>query len=74
LLQVLRNHELVISLSYDDPKLVLQTTAPQQALALLQTIGGPSAEALEEIVIRRPTLEDVFLTLTGHALRDGSAS
>ena len=28
---------------------------------------------IEDVSVRRPTLDDVFLSLTGHAAEDGSA-
>ncbi|HUG86254.1 MAG TPA: ATP-binding cassette domain-containing protein [Euzebya sp.] len=38
---------------------------PDQLVAAVQALGGAGI-ALDDIALRRPTLDDVFLTLTGH--------
>jgi ABC-2 type transport system ATP-binding protein len=41
--------------------------------ALLRTLDGAGL-TISSISLSRPTLDDVFLTLTGRSLRDDSAS
>ena len=66
----LRAIDGVVSLAHEDGEVVLYTRD------VPATIGGvlDAAEALavepQNLIIRRPTLEDVFLALTGRALRD----
>jgi ABC-2 type transport system ATP-binding protein len=39
---------------------------------LIRALDAADLE-LDAIELRRPTLDDVFLTLTGHSLRDGES-
>jgi len=41
------------------------TGGPDELVAAVQALGEADI-ALEDIALRRPTLDDVFLTLTGH--------
>lgn len=56
----------VSSVTYHSPDLSLQTSQPEKVLATLGTLGGGEPK---DVVVRRPNLEDVFLSLTGRALR-----
>ena len=47
--------------------------AGQMLPALLRRLDGSGVD-LESVEVRRPTLDDVFLTLTGRSLRDESAA
>jgi ABC-2 type transport system ATP-binding protein len=44
----------------------------EQALPALLRVLDAAAVTLESINLSRPTLDDVFLTLTGRSLRDDS--
>jgi ABC-2 type transport system ATP-binding protein len=49
----------------------LQVSAPHQAVPALLAELGRQGVALAELRTHSPTLEDVFVSLTGRALRDG---
>lgn len=66
--RTLSEHALVGSISYDAPQLTIQTQEPQQLLALLDQIGKDTGNMPQDMTVRRPNLEDVFLSLTGRAL------
>ena len=60
--------------SVADEALRLTVEHGEEALpALLRVLDGAGI-ALKTISLARPTLDDVFLTLTGRSLRDDSAS
>ena len=48
----------------------LVTTDPEKTLTSLFTLSKVLDFAILDLQLRQPTLEDVFLKLTGHALRD----
>jgi len=48
----------------------LTTNQPQSTLDGLFTLGRTNNIKIEELTLKRATLEDVFLKLTGHQLRD----
>jgi ABC-2 type transport system ATP-binding protein len=48
----------------------ITTETPQQTLDGLFTLGRTKQFSIDELKLNRPTLEDVFLKLTGHQLRD----
>lgn len=48
----------------------IQTRQPQEVLAYLQQRAADTGKMLAEAIVRQPNLEDVFLMLTGHAIRD----
>lgn len=55
---------------HEDDEVVLYTAnVPRTIAALLELAEAADADDLD-VVVRRPTLEDVFLELTGRALRD----
>jgi ABC-2 type transport system ATP-binding protein len=49
----------------DGELVVLRTTEPTRALHQLTTEALAAGRELDELTVRRPTLEDVYLTLTG---------
>jgi len=49
-----------------DDNIIIHTQNINQTIAQLVAHKA----SLDELVIRRPTLEDLFLDLTGHSLRD----
>lgn len=69
-LRELSSERLVSSLSYDQSQLTLQTAEPHQILSLLEKVSGGDGIIPQNTVIRQPSLEDVFLSLTGHALAE----
>jgi ABC-2 type transport system ATP-binding protein len=44
----------------------------QELVQVVQRLGEARIE-VDDVGLRRPTLDDVFLTLTGHVAEDGSA-
>ena len=60
----------VSRVNHEDDEVVLHTSnVPRTIAALLELAEAAGAGDLD-VVVRRPTLEDVFLELTGRALRD----
>jgi ABC-2 type transport system ATP-binding protein len=60
----------VTRVSHEDGEVVLYTAhVPRTIAALLELADGAGAGDLD-VAVRRPSLEDVFLELTGRALRD----
>jgi ABC-2 type transport system ATP-binding protein len=51
--------------------LVLTTTSVQGSMASLLSLAEARGVTIEDLHTHRPTLEDVFVTLTGKQLRDG---
>ncbi len=49
------------------------TGGPDELVAAVQALGEADI-ALDDIALRRPTLDDVFLTLTGHTTQDPTDS
>jgi len=69
---VLAGHPGVKDITAEDRSLRLSVDRGEQALpALLRTLDGAGL-SLESVQLARPTLDDVFLTLTGRSLRDDS--
>lgn len=60
----------VDSAESEDHTYRLITKDPQSTLTSLFAFAQSKASRLLDIQLRQPTLEDVFLKLTGHALRD----
>ena len=56
-----------------DGALKLTVERGEQALPSLLRVLDAAGVTLESINLSRPTLDDVFLTLTGRSLRDDSA-
>jgi ABC-2 type transport system ATP-binding protein len=60
----------VSHVNHEEDEVVLYTSnVPRTIAALLELAEAAGADDLD-VVVRRPTLEDVFLELTGRALRD----
>jgi len=60
----------VSRVAHEDDEVVLYTAnVPRTIAALLELAESVAADDLD-VAVRRPTLEDVFLELTGRALRD----
>ena len=69
---VLAGQPDVKDIAADGPSLRLSVDHGEQALpALLRSLDGAGL-TLESVQLARPTLDDVFLTLTGRSLRDDS--
>jgi hypothetical protein len=64
----LRADEHVESLTYEGMQLVITTHEPQSVVALIESLGKRYGLSSAQIAVRRPTLEDVFLSLTGRGL------
>ncbi|HDS29241.1 MAG TPA: ABC transporter ATP-binding protein [Candidatus Acetothermia bacterium] len=51
-------------------KLVFHTTEPSRILSELTQLAAAEGVSLDELTVRKATLEDVFLSLTGRQLRE----
>jgi ABC-2 type transport system ATP-binding protein len=60
----------VCSLRFEGERVVLSVTRTQAALAGLFELAGRLGVVFEDLRTHRPTLEDVFVSLTGKHLRD----
>jgi len=60
----------VVRVSHDDAAVLLYTTDVPAAIGGLLTMTDDLGVEPANLAVRRPTLEDVFLALTGRALRD----
>jgi ABC-2 type transport system ATP-binding protein len=58
----------VQSARYIGQHLEIETTEPQATLAALQTLAVRLGRSLNDVAMRQPNLEDVFIKLTGHQL------
>ena len=63
---------MVREISAADGTLKLTVERGEQALPALLRVLDAADVTLESINLSRPTLDDVFLTLTGRSLRDDS--
>jgi ABC-2 type transport system ATP-binding protein len=72
--KLLAADEVVRDISAADGTLKLTVEHGEQALPLLLRMLDGAGITLQSINLSRPTLDDVFLTLTGRSLRDDSAS
>jgi ABC-2 type transport system ATP-binding protein len=59
-----------ISSSVENATHYVATSSPQATLDALFTLARNEQFAIEQLLLHRATLEDVFLKLTGHGLRD----
>ena len=64
---------MVREISAADGALKLTVEHGEQALPALLRVLDAADVTLESINLSRPTLDDVFLTLTGRSLRDDSS-
>lgn len=61
---------LATTIIASDGRLLLQTKDPSGVLTRLAHIAAQTGIALEDLTVRKATLEDVFLSLTGRQLRE----
>jgi ABC-2 type transport system ATP-binding protein len=66
----LRALPAVLAVDRDGPAASLTTSDPQPTLNALFSLERAGTLTMRNLNVRRPTLEDVFLKLTGHTLRD----
>jgi ABC-2 type transport system ATP-binding protein len=59
------DQEVEIRYRRDGEEIVVSTTEPTRVLHELTTEALARGEELERLEVRRPTLEDVYLSLTG---------
>lgn len=69
-LKRIRTFPGVLAVTSRGAYLDIQTRQPQDALTLLQQLATDAGQSLREVTVRQPNLEDVFLMLTGRAIRD----
>jgi ABC-2 type transport system ATP-binding protein len=69
---LLAGHPAVREVTVDGPSIRLSVEQGEQALPGLLRILDDAGLRLASIQLARPTLDDVFLTLTGRSLRDDS--
>lgn len=60
----------VTSATFDGQRLDVQTTASIDTLIALQQFAIAAGQPIRDVNIRQPNLEDVFISLTGRAIRD----
>jgi ABC-2 type transport system ATP-binding protein len=60
----------VAAASDADGRLEIQTTEPIDTLVALRELAVGAGRSIRDVTIRQPNLEDVFISLTGHAIRD----
>ncbi len=55
---------------------VVRVNVRQRKGSIVEAVNRLSEAGIgvDDLVVSRPTLDDVFLTLTGHAAEDGSSS
>jgi ABC-2 type transport system ATP-binding protein len=70
--KLLSTEEVVREISTADDALKLTVDQGEQALPVLLRVLDAAGITLQSINLSRPTLDDVFLTLTGRSLRDDS--
>ncbi|HEY1639845.1 MAG TPA: DUF4162 domain-containing protein, partial [Streptosporangiaceae bacterium] len=69
---LLAGHPAVREVTVDGPSIRLSVDHGEQALPGLLRVLDDAGLRLASIQLARPTLDDVFLTLTGRSLRDDS--
>ena len=55
---------------YSGQRLEVETTKPEATMIALQELAVRSGRSLQDMMLRQPNLEDVFLKLTGRELAD----
>jgi ABC-2 type transport system ATP-binding protein len=70
--KLLADQAVIREVSAADGALKLTVEHGEQALPALLRVLDAASVTLESINLSRPTLDDVFLTLTGRSLRDDS--
>jgi ABC-2 type transport system ATP-binding protein len=66
--------EAAVPAAVEGRRIELQTEDPQRALLRLTTWADRAGIELDELEVQRPSLEDVFLELTGSAAEESSAT
>ncbi len=61
----------VVGMRFEGANVVLSVRRTQEAIAALFQLVDAKGFAIDELQTHRPTLEDVFVSLTGKHLRDG---
>jgi len=69
-LEKLKTLNSVMDAKLEDHRYHLTTTAAQPSMMALFELAKTENVTLNDVQLHQPTLEDVFLKLTGHALRD----
>lgn len=59
---------------YTGQHLELETARPEVTLTALHELAARSGRSIQDVMLRQPNLEDVFLKLTGHALAESNQS
>jgi ABC-2 type transport system ATP-binding protein len=72
--KLLAGHQVVREITTADGALKLTVEHGEEALPVLLRVLDGAGITLQSINVSRPTLDDVFLTLTGRSLRDDSPS
>ena len=73
--ELLAGHDIVQDVTVsDDGALRLNVVSGAEALPVLLRVLDDAGVTMGSINLSRPTLDDVFLTMTGRSLRDDSAS
>ncbi len=60
----------VVSVKRDPDEILLYSSDVGATIGALLVLADTRSVELQDLLVRRPTLEDVFLDLTGRALRD----
>lgn len=61
---------LAVTILPSDGRFLIQTTDPSGLLTQLTQLAAQRGVVLEELAVRKATLEDVFLSMTGRQLRE----
>ncbi len=62
----------VTGVRVEDNRLMVQTNDAQQTVLALQRLAVDNGQALTDLSIKQPDLEDVFLTMTGRKIRESN--
>ena len=71
-LEALRGTSMIISVNFRDKTLHISAQNGSRVLPVIVAILERHSIAMTSISIRRPSLEDVFIYLTGKNLEDGN--
>lgn len=74
LIAPLRALPFVKSLELDGASISIKLESAERHTAELVTVAVECGVGIQSIAVHKPTLEDVFLSLTGHSIRDEEAS
>jgi len=62
----------VTGVRVEDNRLMVQTNNAQNTVLALQRLAVDNGQPLTDLSIKQPDLEDVFLTMTGHKIRESN--